>query len=345
MAAAAPLSAAQRAVVTAVIPTRNRAPLLHRAIDSVLRQSWPAVRVLVCDNASTDNTKALVEELAGRDPRVVYRRQPRDIGAVANFEYGLQAVDTPFFSFLSDDDVLLPGLYQRALEALAGQPEARFWLGVTAVHSEATGRHRLQPSRGWEAGLHPAGRHVALMIEHHFLWTATVFSREVRQRLGGLEPVPLADILYLARAAGAFPFMVDLSVGAVFRETGVNATTSLAVAELEQVHAAMLRRTVEIPGLDAAEQDAVRRAVDGNARAVANRLLRASIEAGDDARFAEVSSFLETRGWLEGKRRFKTALLRRVGLRSPAGRLLRGASRRGLGRQTADFEDVVARYS
>src|SRR3546814_15878733 len=63
--------------------------------------------------------------------RVKYFCHDRNIGALANFQYGLERVTTPFFSFLSDDDVLLPGFYEEAIRDLEDAPDAAFWCGVT----------------------------------------------------------------------------------------------------------------------------------------------------------------------------------------------------------------------
>jgi GT2 family glycosyltransferase len=49
-----------------VIPTRNRAPQLRRCLDSLVAQTWPHFEVLVCDDGSTDDSREVVEDFAGR---------------------------------------------------------------------------------------------------------------------------------------------------------------------------------------------------------------------------------------------------------------------------------------
>ena len=112
----------QRAVVcttvTAVIPTYRRPELLQRAIRSVLAQTHRDVRVHVYDNASGDATEDVVRAIAASDARVTYHAQPSNIGATRNFQYGMRDVKTPYFSCLSDDDVLFPDFYATALAAM-----------------------------------------------------------------------------------------------------------------------------------------------------------------------------------------------------------------------------------
>ena len=95
-------------LITTVIPTYRRPAMLRRAIASVLNQTFADLRLCIYDNASGDETSDVVEEFRKRDNRVVYVRRPENIGASANFVDGAGRVETPYFSFLPDDDILLP---------------------------------------------------------------------------------------------------------------------------------------------------------------------------------------------------------------------------------------------
>src|SRR5437868_11947619 len=59
-------------LVSVLIPTYNRAHLLPRAIRSVLDQTYRALEVLVVDDGSTDDTRAVVAEFSRADGRVQY---------------------------------------------------------------------------------------------------------------------------------------------------------------------------------------------------------------------------------------------------------------------------------
>jgi glycosyltransferase involved in cell wall biosynthesis len=91
-------------LVSIGIPTRNRAASLERAVRSALAQQWDELEIIVSDNASTDGTAALCDELAAADPRVRYVRHASDIGAEANFQSVLEAAGGAFFMWLADDD-------------------------------------------------------------------------------------------------------------------------------------------------------------------------------------------------------------------------------------------------
>ena len=205
-------------VITTVIPTYRRPRMLARAIESVLAQTERQIQVCVYDNASGDETAATVEAIARRDPRVRYYRHDRNIGLTANFMFGAARIDTPFFSFLSDDDWLLPGFYEAALRALEPHPEAIF---AAARVADADERGRLLGIRGenWAPGLHqPHDAFPRVLRAGHLEWTGILFRRRA------LELVDLAqtgidilfDVDFVLRLVGIAPFVSVPVIGAVF---------------------------------------------------------------------------------------------------------------------------------
>jgi glycosyltransferase involved in cell wall biosynthesis len=112
--------------ITTIICTYRRPQLLRRAIESVLNQTYQDFQICVYDNASGDNTAAVVAEFSQRDHRVKYHCRPENIGLLANYSSAMKEVTTPFFSFLADDDVILPNFYDVALSGFIKEPKAFF---------------------------------------------------------------------------------------------------------------------------------------------------------------------------------------------------------------------------
>jgi glycosyltransferase involved in cell wall biosynthesis len=123
-------------VITAIIPTYRRPKLLKRAIASVLNQTYPLLQVQVYDNASGDETKEVVNSFALRDSRLKYHCHTENIGMMANYEYALKEVKTPYFSILSDDDLIFPWFYEVALQGLQKWPEAALSACSAMIMSE-----------------------------------------------------------------------------------------------------------------------------------------------------------------------------------------------------------------
>ena len=98
------------------VPTHGRrAPLLHGAVTSVLAQAGEhaaELEVCISDNASTDDTPAVVEALrASTDVPVVYRRNPADLGFAGNLLRAVELASGTWCWLLgSDDEVTADGL-------------------------------------------------------------------------------------------------------------------------------------------------------------------------------------------------------------------------------------------
>ena len=111
-------------LVTIAVPTFNRAAALERCLESARAQSYPEIEIVVCDNASTDGTEAVVARTLAGHPRARYVRHETNLGALANFRFGLDEADGDYFMWLADDDWLDPDFVERCVEALRGDSRA-----------------------------------------------------------------------------------------------------------------------------------------------------------------------------------------------------------------------------
>lgn len=91
--------------VSIVMPTYNRAYVIGDAIQSVLQQSHQNFELLVCDDASTDNTKNVVEQF--NDDRIKYLKLEKGNGATAR-NAGLRKSTGHFIAFLDSDNLWHP---------------------------------------------------------------------------------------------------------------------------------------------------------------------------------------------------------------------------------------------
>ncbi|MEM6782480.1 MAG: glycosyltransferase [Bacteroidota bacterium] len=107
------------------LPVHNGAAFLETAINDVLGQTFKDVVLVIADNVSTDATEVICRAAAERDSRVIYHRNARDIGALANFNrvYEL-APATPYFAWAAYDDVRSPNYFEATVAALDDDPGA-----------------------------------------------------------------------------------------------------------------------------------------------------------------------------------------------------------------------------
>lgn len=110
-------------MIAVCIPTYNQSAYVASAVESCLSQVGVEVKVIVSDDASTDNTAAMMLRFAG-DPRVVYHRQPENRGIAANAGWVIAQADTEFVVRLDSDDRLAPEYCATLAQALRENPSA-----------------------------------------------------------------------------------------------------------------------------------------------------------------------------------------------------------------------------
>jgi glycosyltransferase involved in cell wall biosynthesis len=89
-------------LVSVILPTYNRSHLIRRAIKSVINQTYTDIEIIIVDDASDDNTEAVIETID--DKRVVYIRHNMNKGGAASRNTGIIKAQGKYIAFQDDDD-------------------------------------------------------------------------------------------------------------------------------------------------------------------------------------------------------------------------------------------------
>ena len=108
-------------LISVVIPTKNRAQRLVKAVISAQQQIGVTLEILIVDDASTDNTEAVVKSLADNDVRVKYFRHHQSIGGGAARNTGIENSTGALVAFLDDDDEWYSNKLKVQLELLKSE--------------------------------------------------------------------------------------------------------------------------------------------------------------------------------------------------------------------------------
>jgi GT2 family glycosyltransferase len=135
--------------VTVVVPSYNYARFLPECASSVLGQLHVEVRLVIIDDASTDDTADVCARLLRADPRVSVTRHANNVGHIASVNEGIARVDTDYVVKLDADDMLPPGALARATALLEEFPNAAFAYGRPLHFSGAAPKANRSRSRSW----------------------------------------------------------------------------------------------------------------------------------------------------------------------------------------------------
>jgi glycosyltransferase involved in cell wall biosynthesis len=100
------------------LPVYNAQRYLPLALESVLRQDFTDFELIVSDNGSTDDTWAICQEYARRDPRIRLFRNKANLGVAANFNRVVHEARGELFRWVAYDDLMAPTLLSRCIAEL-----------------------------------------------------------------------------------------------------------------------------------------------------------------------------------------------------------------------------------
>jgi len=170
------------AKVSVCMAVYNGAQFLPAQVDSITRQLRAGDELVVVDDASSDDSLAVLRRMA--DPRMRIYCNPKNLGVLATFENALAASSGDII-FLSDqDDVWLPGKLSKSLEAFAS--DARVTMVVTDAMIVDEEGNALGPSFFAQRGRFAPGA-VHNFIKNKYLGCTLGFRREM---LAVFLPIP-----------------------------------------------------------------------------------------------------------------------------------------------------------
>jgi glycosyltransferase involved in cell wall biosynthesis len=107
--------------ISVVIPAYNAEQYLRAAVESVLAQTYRDFECIVVDDGSTDQTPAIIADLATHDSRVRPLSVPHG-GIVAALNAGIEAARADLIARMDGDDLCLPHRFARQLEHFRQDP-------------------------------------------------------------------------------------------------------------------------------------------------------------------------------------------------------------------------------
>ncbi len=116
-----------RPLVTVILPNYNHAPFLKQRLDSILAQGIGDLEILLLDDASTDESRTILEAFAATQPRARLIFNTANSGSTfKQWRKALGLARGQFVWIAESDDSAEPGLLAALLHKLRRQPDAAF---------------------------------------------------------------------------------------------------------------------------------------------------------------------------------------------------------------------------
>ncbi|OJY29713.1 MAG: hypothetical protein BGO98_48710 [Myxococcales bacterium 68-20] len=128
----------RRPRISVCVPTIGRTEFLASTRSSISAQTFEDFEVLVLDNASNADARAIVEDWAATDARVRVLRVEERIPMFENFNRGIRAARGEYLTFCHDDDLVAPRFLEHQVSFLDRNPSVGF-VGSNYEYVDETG--------------------------------------------------------------------------------------------------------------------------------------------------------------------------------------------------------------
>ena len=132
--------------VNVSVPVYNGGEFLEECLACLKGQTFVDFRVVVFDNASTDNTRVIAEHFAETDRRFEVISRPKTIPPLENFQDAVERADSEYFAWRAHDDLSAPTFLERLVELLDANPQASLAACEVRTYEEAKDRWRVYPT-------------------------------------------------------------------------------------------------------------------------------------------------------------------------------------------------------
>lgn len=190
-------------ILSICIATYNRAQYIRETLGSILPQVPDCCEVVVCDNASTDQTSEILSDYERRFPCLRYFRHDTNLGLERNFDFAVTTARGDYCWLFTDDDLMKPTAIGTVLQTLRERPA----LVVVNVESYSTDASEATP------------RYIEIYKNHVYTpQEADQFFRDIMILVRYIGAFVIQRSVWLARDRERYLGSLFTHVGVVFQD-------------------------------------------------------------------------------------------------------------------------------
>jgi len=177
--------------VSIIVPSRNKAGLIAKTLESIRAQDMANFEAFVIDNGSSDGSQKIIEEFAAKDKRFAFIQNPGDKGLVYSLNLGLSKAGGKYIAVFHCDDIWAPNFLSSSIALFEKNPSAGICFCRYENIDEEGKTHKIlaRNQLEGEARLVPSAELFSLLLSRDFMPVCTVLaSRQAHEKCGGYDP-------------------------------------------------------------------------------------------------------------------------------------------------------------
>lgn len=179
----------EQPLVSICIPAYNNADYIGETVESILKQSYQNLELIIVDDNSKDHTLEVIQEYAKKDMRIRIYHNDNNLGMSGNWNYCLSLCKGEFIKLICADDLLAENTLQKEVEALVQNPSAILVESDTKLvdlNGKGKGFYKRFPARGLVSG-RKVTRRGFFNKDYFGAPQANTFRRDAYERVGGFD--------------------------------------------------------------------------------------------------------------------------------------------------------------
>lgn len=219
-------------LISVCIPSYKNEEFIAATLESVLKQTYRNLEIIITDDRSPDNTVSAVKRFS--DPRIRLFENRLNLGVGGNWNEALSHATGKYIKLMGADDLIYPECIQRQVDALENPEHANVVLAVCNTDvinpsGRVVMRRRFRFRHGRSDGKKLIGKCVRWGTNYVGEPVVGLFKREVMARAGMYDPGNpyWLDLIFWAELLKYGDAFMDQNRLAAFRISGGSVTTSL----------------------------------------------------------------------------------------------------------------------
>lgn len=206
------MSKMEKPMVTVILTAFNQGKYVSETLGSIFAQTYPNLQIVIIDNASTDGTICLIENIVSDFPEFTVIKNPENFGLCRAFNQGLALAKGKYIIDLAADDVMLPGRIEHQVHALENLGEDYGVVFSNAQYIDAKGEvlnfhYPVDTNLKADKPI-PSGDVYKSILEKYFICTPTMMMRaKMLIEMGGYdESLDFEDFDFWVRSAVRYKY-------------------------------------------------------------------------------------------------------------------------------------------
>ena len=170
-------------IISVVIPLFNKGKYIGKTLDSIIKQEYPNLEVIIMDGGSTDGTLKVIEKYANRYPDVINYQSKNDKGQMDAVNKGFKKANGKILTYINADDVYKAGAFAEIEKMYRLNIDALWFAGRGMVIDGKGDRIAVWPNR-YKNLLLAINSYPLLLIVNYLMQPSVFITRTAWKRFG-----------------------------------------------------------------------------------------------------------------------------------------------------------------